>query len=431
MGSPTQITNYALTGLGQLTSQYRKARGALVVLAPVLVAIGPNTGAQAGGDLVYLTGRLFDGVFGVTIGGALATIISAGGGVIIAKTPAGTGTQDVVVLGPGGSSTLAGGFTYAAAVAAPAISSLNWSLGRIQGGGLAIVATGTNLSGATNVVIGGNSVAPTSSTSTTCTFALPAHAAGVVTVAVTTAGGTSNTLSFEYWAPTQITGVDSYFDPELGVTTATGVSQWTDQIGTRTVTQGTGANQPVYTASAFGTLHGLTPNGSQTLAAASPRTFATGISVFAILKTTDTRTSGGVGYAGDAPNTIVGDSSASVNLGFGTDVAKVEFETFNAGWTSTQSTGITINDGVAHMMGFTFSTGNTITLYNGATSCGSGSQTYGNSGACEWNTIFGGFSTTDNANNTTCGPLIFVQGIVSGGDLAKLWAWGQQGWGAT
>lgn len=87
----------------------------------------------------------------------------------------------------------------------PSISSLNYTQGDPLGGGQSIVITGTNLLGSTNVHIGGNDVAPSGSTSTTCTFSLPAHVAAVVSdVQVTTPGGASGTTSFEYWSPASL-----------------------------------------------------------------------------------------------------------------------------------------------------------------------------------------------------------------------------------
>lgn len=86
------------------------------------------------------------------------------------------------------------------ATPAPVLTSANYTQGDTAGGGMPIVLTGTDLLGAT-VNVDGTPVAPTGNTSTTVTFTLPAHAPGVVNITVTTAGGTSNALSFEYWSP--------------------------------------------------------------------------------------------------------------------------------------------------------------------------------------------------------------------------------------
>ena len=91
--------------------------------------------------------------------------------------------------------------TYDDAVTpAPAISSLNYDQGDTLGGGQSVVITGTDLTGA-SVSFGGTAATVTNNTSTTVTCTLPAKAAGATTVTVTTAGGTSNGLSFTFWDP--------------------------------------------------------------------------------------------------------------------------------------------------------------------------------------------------------------------------------------
>lgn len=52
------------------------------------------------------------------------------------------------------------------------------------------------------------------------------------------------------FAPSDISGLALDLNGDLGITIATGVSAWADQSGnSRNFTQGTGANQPTYTAS--------------------------------------------------------------------------------------------------------------------------------------------------------------------------------------
>jgi hypothetical protein len=87
---------------------------------------------------------------------------------------------------------------------APTITSLNYSQGDVAGGGQSIIATGTNLLGATSASFGGTAATVTGSTSTTATITLPAKAAGVTTVTVTTPSGTSGTLAFEFWSPASL-----------------------------------------------------------------------------------------------------------------------------------------------------------------------------------------------------------------------------------
>ncbi len=72
-------------------------------------------------------------------------------------------SHEAVVMLPG----LALAIWATAASAPPVITSLNYTLGDIAGGGQPTVITGTTLSGSTNVLIGRNNVDATSSTSTT------------------------------------------------------------------------------------------------------------------------------------------------------------------------------------------------------------------------------------------------------------------------
>lgn len=83
----------------------------------------------------------------------------------------------------------------------PAISSVNYDQWDVLGGGASIIVTGTDLSGAT-VDVSGTSATVTGNTSTNVTFTAPAISAGSKSLTITTAGGTSNALTVETWAPT-------------------------------------------------------------------------------------------------------------------------------------------------------------------------------------------------------------------------------------
>lgn len=72
----------------------------------------------------------------------------------------------------------------------------------VAAGGATVTLTGTNFEdGLTSVLIGGNTVEAEDVTvlsSTSLTFVTPAHAAGSVTISVTTPVGTSGTVAFTY-----------------------------------------------------------------------------------------------------------------------------------------------------------------------------------------------------------------------------------------
>jgi hypothetical protein len=170
---------------------------------PTVAAIAPNSGSTAGGTAVTITGTQFTGATSVTIGGAAATgmtVVNAT--TITATTPAhAAGAVDVVVTTPDGTGTGTGLFTY---VAPPTVTAVN-PVGGTTAGGTPVTITGTNLTGATAVTIGGvTATAATVVNATTITATTPAHAAGLVDVAVTTPGGTGTGTGLYTYASTPI-----------------------------------------------------------------------------------------------------------------------------------------------------------------------------------------------------------------------------------
>ena len=82
-------------------------------MLPTLVSITPDTGHAAGGDSVTLNGTGFGTVTGVTFGGvASPSVAPTHDSSLVAVTPAGSGTVDVVVTNAAGEST-ALPFTFA------------------------------------------------------------------------------------------------------------------------------------------------------------------------------------------------------------------------------------------------------------------------------------------------------------------------------
>jgi hypothetical protein len=81
---------------------------------PRIDSIDPSSGDVAGGTAITLDGAGLTGTTGVTFGGAAATGVTVvDDGTVTATTPPGAaGAVDVVVTAPGGTDTLAGGFTY-------------------------------------------------------------------------------------------------------------------------------------------------------------------------------------------------------------------------------------------------------------------------------------------------------------------------------
>ncbi len=88
--------------------------GACPVLAPMISSVNPNYGPQTGGTVFVINGANLNGATSVTIGGVMATILSATPTVIAATAPASAtlGATNVVVTTPGGTATALQAFTY-------------------------------------------------------------------------------------------------------------------------------------------------------------------------------------------------------------------------------------------------------------------------------------------------------------------------------
>lgn len=321
----------------------------------------------------------------------------------------------------------------AAVNAAPTLASLNFSQGDIAGGGLSIVATGTNCSGVTSVTILGASVAPSGTTPTTVTFALPAHAAGTGTVALVGPGGTSGTLPFEYWSPVQVTGVLTHNDSSKGVTSGGGlITQWLDQVS-GVAFNAAGALRPTLAASVFGSLSSVQVAGGQKINSAGLNVLSAGMSLFHVGKTsTSFAAAGGVG----APGPIISAATGAVWGGWGYDsgaACGLYDRWYNAAGTVAPITlrGSGLNDGNVRMVGVTSDTTPNRKLYVGTTQQGATDTPAG--GYDVVNTTFDSFFGDNFAGGDfftgDTGAIITVNGVISGGDLTKLNAWSQQRFG--
>ncbi|MGI2032706.1 putative Ig domain-containing protein [Rhizobium panacihumi] len=152
---------------------------------PTVTSISPGEGPEGGGTPVTITGTNLANAT-VRFGSTAGTVTSNNGSQIIVTSPAGTGTSTISVSTAGGTVT-AGTFTY---LPAPVISGLLPAEGPLAGGNT-VVISGTGFTGATSVNFGGTVITGVSGTDTELSVSAPAGAAGVVTVAVTTPGGTS------------------------------------------------------------------------------------------------------------------------------------------------------------------------------------------------------------------------------------------------
>jgi formylglycine-generating enzyme required for sulfatase activity len=175
-----------------------------------ITEVMPPQGSTLGGTQVTLTGHGFDCVqtdlviVGVNSSGALATEVNAVNDrtmtLVMPARPAGLGT--ISLYNPFRQLYAYGSYTYV--LPAPAITAVAPTVGPTSGG-TQLVITGTNLSGATAVTVGG--VAATeviAHGATMVTAVTPPGAQGLANVTVTTGGGTAVAPSaFNYYQPGQ------------------------------------------------------------------------------------------------------------------------------------------------------------------------------------------------------------------------------------
>ncbi len=162
--------------------------------APTVTGVSPDSGSTAGGTPVTITGTAFTDASAVTFGATPATTFTVTSATSIAATaPAGSGTVDVTVTGPAGTSTTSANdhFTYVAAPPppppVPAVVSVDPMIGSP---GSLVAVSGTGFTGATAVHFGATTATFTVNNDTSITATAP-PGSGTVDVTVTTPGGTS------------------------------------------------------------------------------------------------------------------------------------------------------------------------------------------------------------------------------------------------
>ena len=183
----------------------------------VVTSVIPGHGSNLGGTQITINGTNLSGTTAVTIGGVACTSLEVLSSTVVkAVTPAGTiGDAPISIVSSNATSLAATPFTYVL----QSITSVSPNNG-IYSGGTDITITGTFLSGATIVKIGGvpatNVVAVDSNTVTAVT---PAGSVGAASVEVTGAKGTATaTNAFLYIAivvPTWATLLEAFPDPAV------------------------------------------------------------------------------------------------------------------------------------------------------------------------------------------------------------------------
>ncbi|MCA1690226.1 MAG: IPT/TIG domain-containing protein, partial [Actinobacteria bacterium] len=178
--------------------------------APALTAVNPASGPEAGGTTVVLTGTDLTGATAVSFGPTAATSFTVDSPTqITATAPPGTGTVDVSVTTPGGTSPTgsADRYTYTPPPpptgGTPVVTSVAPASGPTTGG-TGVVVFGAHLDGATIVRFGGavGTVLGVSADGTQL-VALSPPGSGTVDVSVTTPAGRSPTSAGDQFTYTR------------------------------------------------------------------------------------------------------------------------------------------------------------------------------------------------------------------------------------
>ncbi|WP_205746406.1 IPT/TIG domain-containing protein [Dyella amyloliquefaciens] len=223
---------------------------------PTLSSVSPGLGPTAGGNSVTLTGTNFVTGATVTVGSTPATGVTVNSSnSISAVVPAhAAGAVDVVVTTSGGSAKIVNAYTY---LPAPTVTGLSVTSGG-TGGATSVTITGTNFVSGATVTFGGTSATGvTVNNSNSISAVVPAHAAGVVDLVVTTSGGSTTIPSAYTYLP---------------VPTVTGLSATSGGTGGATSVTITGTNFTGATAVTFGATAAtsFTVNSATSITATSP-----------------------------------------------------------------------------------------------------------------------------------------------------------------
>jgi hypothetical protein len=188
---------------------------------PAVTGISPSSGAAAGGTKVTITGTNLTGASAVRFGSKAATSFEAVSSTTVkALAPAGTGTVDVTVVTPGGTTATTPGDRFAYLVT-PTVTKLSVKGGPATGG-TSVTITGTGFAAPAEVRFGEAAAATVTVNSPTSIEAVaPANVSGTVIVTVTTGGGTSTSVKARFKYAPVVESVSPANGPLAGGNTVT------------------------------------------------------------------------------------------------------------------------------------------------------------------------------------------------------------------
>lgn len=215
---PVSVTTPGGTAIGPATYTY-------VTPVPTITGFTPTSGSTVGGTQVTITGTGLTGATAVSIAGVPAASFTVLNDTTIVATtaPHAPVSGPVSVTTPGGIATSATSYTYVTQV--PTLTGIFPTSGP-AGASTQVALSGTGLTGATSVMVNGTPVPYTVVSDNEILATLPPHAAGTVTVTVTTPGGSAS-IPFTYTRDrTQLTATPALVQlfppqPHVGRLTAT------------------------------------------------------------------------------------------------------------------------------------------------------------------------------------------------------------------
>jgi YVTN family beta-propeller protein len=158
------------------------------IVPPHLGAVTPASGPTSGGNTLTITGTNLATARSVTFGTTAVTpAVLSDSRITVTAPPEPAGAVPVLVTAVGGTAVAPGTYTY---VNAPDITGIAPTAGPTTGGSH-VVITGINLAQTTAVFFGSTQAAFVTVSATQLDAAVPPHAAGQVTVTITTPGGTA------------------------------------------------------------------------------------------------------------------------------------------------------------------------------------------------------------------------------------------------
>jgi len=199
VNSPTSITAVSPPGEGTVAVTVTDHRGTSAsggtgdkfTYGPAVSGIEPDHGPRAGATTVTITGVNLGEASAVTFGttpAASFTVLSPTS--ITAVSPPGTGTVDVTVSTPEGTSPTGAQDRFSYDVPPPSITEVSPTSGP-EAGGTTVTVSGTDLTGTTAVKFGATSATSFTINSDTSLTAISPGGTGTVDVSVTTPRGTS------------------------------------------------------------------------------------------------------------------------------------------------------------------------------------------------------------------------------------------------